>query len=42
VPIELLRAVYVREEEHADTVRSWFPIFGVPPVPVEYRPGVFQ
>jgi hypothetical protein len=42
VPIELLRAIYVREEEHADTVRSWFPIFQVLPVPVEYRPEVFQ
>ena len=42
VPIELLRAIYVREEEHADTVRSWFPIFELQPVPVEYRPEVFQ
>ena len=42
VPIQLLRAVYVRVEEHADTVRSWFPIFDVPRVPVVFRPKVFQ
>jgi len=43
VPIEYLRAIYVRAPEHADTVRSWFPFFpGVPQVPVECRPEVFQ
>jgi hypothetical protein len=42
VSIERLRAVYIRREEHADTIRSWFPIFNRQPVPVLFRPGVFQ
>jgi ssDNA thymidine ADP-ribosyltransferase, DarT len=43
VPVSLLRAVYVRQAEHADTVRGWLACFpGVPVVPVQYKPGVFQ
>lgn len=43
IPVSQLRAVYVREAEHADTVSSWFSIFsGVPRVPVQHRPEVFQ
>ena len=43
VPVDRLRAIYVREVEHADTVRGWFPFFPhVPAVPVEHRPEVFR
>lgn len=43
VPIEYLRAIYVRQPDHADTVRSWFRIFpDVPQVPVIYQPEVFR
>lgn len=43
IPVSQLRAVYVREEEHADTVSSWFPFFpAVRRVPVEYKPEVFR
>ncbi|GAA4593756.1 hypothetical protein GCM10023194_58840 [Planotetraspora phitsanulokensis] len=43
VPIGTLRAIYVREEEHIDTIRGWFPLFPkISPVPVEYKPEVFQ
>lgn len=43
VPVAWLRAVYVREDEHADTVGGWFQFFpAVPRVPVEHRPEVFR
>jgi hypothetical protein len=43
VPMECLRAVYVRDPEHADHVNSLFGLFPtVPRVPVEYKPEVFQ
>jgi hypothetical protein len=43
VPLHHLRAAYVYEEEHSDTVRSWFSFYPkVPRVPVVYRPEVFR
>jgi hypothetical protein len=42
VPIDRIREVYVREEHHADTVRSWFDVFRIPAVPVLYRPDEFR
>jgi hypothetical protein len=42
VPVDKVRTIYVREEEHADTVRSWFPLLAKPAVPVIYRPEVFR
>lgn len=42
VSVDRLRAVYVRQEEHADTVRGWLAIFPqVSRVPVECRSEVF-
>jgi hypothetical protein len=43
VPITLLRAVYVRKEEHADLVRGMLACFpAVPDVPVAHKPEIFQ
>jgi hypothetical protein len=43
VPADLLRAIYVREEEHVDTVRSMLACFqNAPDVVVEHKPEVFQ
>ena len=43
IPVSQLRAVYVRDEEHADTVSSWFSIFpGVTRIPVKHKPEVFR
>jgi len=42
-PVSQLRGIYVRDEEHADTVSSWFPIFPeVQRVPVEHKPEVYR
>lgn len=43
VPLRHLRAIYVYEEEHSDTIRSWFSFYpSAPRVPVVYRPEVFR
>lgn len=42
VPIQRIHAVYVREEQHADIVRSWFDVLHVPALPVLHRPDIFQ
>ena len=43
IPVSQLRGIYVRDEEHADTVSSWFPIFPeVQRVPVEHKPEVYR
>lgn len=43
VDLQYLRAVYVRDPDHIDTVRSWFGIFqAIRRVPVAYKPEVFN
>lgn len=43
VPLRHLRAIYIYEEEHADTIRSWYPFYPtVPRVPVVHKPEVFR
>jgi hypothetical protein len=43
VPLQMLRAIYVREEERADTVAGWLGCFPqAPRVPVVHRPEVFR
>lgn len=42
VPIEWLRRIYVRDEDHIDHITGLFSVFNLAPVPVEHNPEVFQ
>jgi hypothetical protein len=40
--LDRLQAIYVREEEHVDTVRGWFAVWPAARVPVQHKPEVFR